>query len=330
METKKPFTPHSYRPEGRQRGEFHHGQENSIWGLAALQHFFNLASGSPSTEMEVFLASKYSQNNGAYDDVVFVSLDVEGSFHTIREIGISILDTRHLRDLKHDPSSIVSTYNYRIWTDKKAEMQHPFRFGTSKRLEKRWMGWLIEKCLKTGSPDLTKTEPRTTVLVGHNLRSDFEVLGRTKRGGRFVIQNFPKQLILDTAFLRGQEYRGPRQTFTRTLKDTCTEFGIETTKSTLHCAGNDSNLTMKALLIVAVQSCTAEELNPAQQERRDFLEAIARQPLPRCPFKDVRLDIIEDKELLAPPRADPSDDWSENCDGVLGLPEGIEDTMVCR
>ncbi|CZR64583.1 uncharacterized protein PAC_14481 [Phialocephala subalpina] len=330
METKKLFTPHLYRPEGRQRGEFHHGEENSIWGLAALQHCLGLASGKPSIAMDDFLASRYSQNSGTYDDVVFVSLDIEGSFHTIREIGISTLDTRDLRDLKCDPSVLISTHNYRIWTDEKAEMQRPFRFGTSKRLEKRWMGWLIEKCMKTGSPELTKTEPRTTVLVGHNLRSDFEVLGRTKRGGRFIIQKFPDQLILDTAFLKGQEYRGPRMTRTQSLKDTCTEFGIECTKSALHCAGNDANLTMKALMIIAAQSCADEELDVRQQDRRDFLETVARQPLPRCPYRDVRLELIDDEELLASPRADPSGDWSENCDGVLGLPDSIEDTMLYR
>jgi len=174
--------------------------DNHRVGVDFLRHCLGLP---PTTDtkwtselLNDYLTSNHTLKLSKYEDPVFVCIDTEG---TIREIGISILDTRDLKNLTSDSvlSGAISTYNYIIQKDNKAEMKRPFNFGTSERLGTRWIRWLLTKILRTESPDASQKEPWSTILVGHNLGPYLQEL-RNIRKGKFNIDALPHVLILDT------------------------------------------------------------------------------------------------------------------------------------
>lgn len=144
-------------------------------------------------------------NQEAFQDAVLLSIDVEGIYCMTNEIGISILDIRDLKYPNTDPNSVVQSFNFRFQAgseaEKPTEKMVPFRFCVSHRLQRRWLSWLLDKVLRTGSPDVTKTEERKTVLVGHSIVNDLQRLRyqyRCKWDWRF---RFPSIPILDTQIL---------------------------------------------------------------------------------------------------------------------------------
>ncbi|KAE8443398.1 hypothetical protein EG329_001878 [Mollisiaceae sp. DMI_Dod_QoI] len=256
--------------------------------IGTLRHCLGLASRVDFSSTALLFSSLQQNDSSSLNDVVLVSVDTEGE--SIREIGIATLDTRDLKNLTptSDLSQIIKTHNYRIWKNEKLERNRAFRFGTSQRLEKQWIRWLLQKTLRTGSPDLATTEPRNTIIVGHSLGCDLGKMSRHGKGG-LNINDLPKTLVLDTATLV------PRKKV-------------------------DS----------AVRSCDGHTLSTDQQNRATILASIAKLPLPLPPPYDIRSQLDED--LCVEPNASDGStgDWAENCDGVLGLPVGIEDAMLCR
>lgn len=140
--------------------EFHYRQKPD-WGHQLLRHFLGLSTSEDLSTVGKYLAPDT-------EDVVFVSLDVEGnqeSHDFVREIVISTLHTRDLRTMSAatSPESLIRSFNFRFGRESAYSRKPPFLFGQSQCLEKRWIPWVIEKVLSTGSPEEHVTEPRRTV-----------------------------------------------------------------------------------------------------------------------------------------------------------------------
>jgi hypothetical protein len=211
-----------------------------------------------------------------------VSIDIEGrSLESadkgpVRELGVSVFDTRILQNsAANDPYSAISTFIYT--TDRNRFIRKKgtnpremciFRHGPSQYIEERWLGWLLDKFLRNGSPDPACTEVRNTVLVGHSIGGDIGLL--TKRGGRFKfsLSKFPNVLVLDTAIIAQRWVVG-----TRKLKYIMKELRVGYKGNDLHCGGNDAWFTLRTLLMMAIYEDIkmGNELQPTSK----FLETVA-------------------------------------------------------
>jgi hypothetical protein len=187
-----------------------------------------------------------------------VSIDTEpwinesGEREFVRELGISILDTRILLDSTiQNPHSALSTFNYttqrNIVTKRHGINEKSiFRHGPTQYIEKGWLKWLVRKVLRNGSPDPACTEIRNTILVGHTLSGDLNILG-IPRCGKCLLRNFPDLLILDTEYI-AKRLLGEKCRLNIIMK----RLGMIYNGNDLHCAGNDANYTLRVLLMMAI------------------------------------------------------------------------------
>ncbi|KAK0099942.1 hypothetical protein ONS95_013235 [Cadophora gregata] len=240
----------------------------------------------------------------SWTEPVFVSVDTEG--HPMREIGISILDTRNLDAAAPfaQLSTLISSHNFRTWKCKNAEDEKPFRFGRSVKLQSRWKGWLMKKVLETGSPDMSVTEPRNVILVGHAIVDDLHNFA-TARKGKFRITDHPTIPIFDTQHLAHGD--GDPRSLLDILIETKVPF------ANLHNGGNDAHYTLKLLLLIAVNSCQGLELTSAQEARRDLLKALGGMELPFRPAGLKRRDLALETASSPYRFCKGEGDWFENC-----------------
>jgi hypothetical protein len=271
---------------------------NREHGLEALRTLLGLCQTSSAAPII---------NNLALDceDAVFVAIDTEGFHQRVRELGVSILDTRILRKLKPDDdiSKAISTFNYTTWKyDNSNKKRAIFRFGETQYIKDSSVGWLLGHILRTGSIDTTCKEPRNTILVGHSIGADLGKLTR-KRKGKFYMRNFLKLLIIDTQTIAQKMFGGnlPR------LMDLGKQMELLFDP---HSAGNDANTTMRLMLMLVVANLDKSEIGVELRERMDLLEKIAREPSPRLPWhlENLKLGL----EPLAPVKVQvemPVEDW---------------------
>ncbi|PVH78620.1 hypothetical protein DL98DRAFT_634336 [Cadophora sp. DSE1049] len=248
----------------------HNGLNRKEKGLQALR----LCLGLSDLSSEHLTASEENSLSWlkSRQEPIFVSIDTEGS-HPIRELGVSILDTRKLdaATLSSDISTFIDSHNFRFWKNEEAEEERPFRFGRSVQIQSRWKGWLLRKIVATGSPDMSVTEPRNVILVGHSIIDEFHAFA-VARKGKFRITEHPEVPIFDTQCL------AHRFGDVRSLKEVLVELGIP--HGYLHNAGNDAHFTLKLLLMQVVNSCRDMEMSPQQHEREMLLHAIAQMDMP--------------------------------------------------
>lgn len=140
-----------------------------------------ISNSNYCSEAKAYFSNILNSDAAKFEDPVFVSLDTEG-FH-IREIEFCILDTRNLKflSLRSDLSSILSNHNLILFQTRLKEKRQ-FKFGTSQRLDPRWIRWTLNKLLRTGSLDEFITEPRNIILVGHSISTDLQRLSMQHRG----------------------------------------------------------------------------------------------------------------------------------------------------
>ena len=94
---------------------------------------------------------------------------------------------------------------------------------------------LLQKTFRTGHPDLTRQEPRNTILVGHSLGGDIVSLQKvTERA--WSIQGFPYIPGFDTQLLQRAMLGGPPH---RSLEKLLIKLRVP--YKSLHSGGNDSN-----------------------------------------------------------------------------------------
>lgn len=196
-------------------------------------------------------------------DAVFVAITTERK--NVKEFGIFILDTRDLKPASQmsDLSAVIKSYNYIISQNSPNNAQHNFKFGTSQQVDRCWVPRLLNNIMCTGSPDPHVTEDRNVILPGNSIRFDFESLNRLS----FGLEPIVKVPIIDTAHLCGQDVQ-------RTLAFKRLVAWLNFSEDSSKCAGNDSNLTLTALLGLAIDTCCVKDLTVDEQERRDVLKAI--------------------------------------------------------
>ncbi|KAE8452042.1 hypothetical protein EG329_002207 [Mollisiaceae sp. DMI_Dod_QoI] len=239
--------------------------------------------------------------SGRYDDVVFVALDAKAYEHSVREIGISTLDTRDLTSLApgSDLSAVISSNNYITQQSKGKSGQRQFKFGTSKRVDLRWVPWLLNKVPRTGSPDPLITEKRNVILIGHAIGTDLSELDKVP----FQLDPEIDVLILETSLLCCEAFNGATLLAPK-LVEVVDLLGVSHEHVKLHNAGNDANLTLKVLLKLAVESCASAEMTSQQWERRDLLAAVVEANKVGWPTEidGMNPDLFKDAEIEAQKR----------------------------
>ncbi|PYH45477.1 uncharacterized protein BP01DRAFT_398403 [Aspergillus saccharolyticus JOP 1030-1] len=194
---------------------------------------------------------------------VFVSVDVEWNerCHTqITEVGLSVLDTRKLHDMR--PSSTdgvlwrraiqsqhwrVREYSHIVNNDFVSGCPGNFLFGDSKFVGLEQLKGVVQEAFQHAAVAEKKqdeSKDRHVVLVGHNLAADLEHLRRIG-----VSLEMMKD-CLDTAsldcFMRADPQQQPVQP--RSLGAVVTDLGLEPWH--LHNAGNDARYSLEALVAI--------------------------------------------------------------------------------
>lgn len=210
-----------------------------------------------------------------YQDAVFICIDTEGD--PAREFGISILDTRDLKTVQSTSEArskpLISTFNYQLQRNPRAEFERPFQFGTSRMIDAASVYQLLQKVCLTGHPDASHQEPRNTILVGHSVDADMAILQRTTR----MYCGYPFVHSFDTQILHRDMFGGPNH---RKLEQLLIK--LKTPYKYLHNGGNDSNFTLKALLALALRDCPVNrDCDPELKMRKQIVRVIAEMEMPK-------------------------------------------------
>ncbi|KAH6705342.1 hypothetical protein BKA61DRAFT_434096, partial [Leptodontidium sp. MPI-SDFR-AT-0119] len=170
----------------------------------------------------------------------FIAIDFEYSHYSpktghirLREVGISMLDTRDLCHQSNSLKDIISTQHYRTATDTKT-----FLFGKSIDISQDELVLILKRllCLEGESPKPI----RDLILVGHGLGFEIKVL----KGLGLDLNLAPSVIeMFDTEFL-GYEVFG--KTFKCSLSNVVKKTGIS--GGFFHNAGNDANFSLRAML----------------------------------------------------------------------------------
>ncbi|KAF8848196.1 hypothetical protein BDZ45DRAFT_777235 [Acephala macrosclerotiorum] len=297
-------------------------EDKRYFDLSVLRRCFGLSTASDFTIAEAYFSiSALSCERAKFEDPVFVSLDTEGQL--ITEFGLSILDTRDLQNLvtTDDPSSAISNHNFILRKRWGRDDKH-FKFGTSKSLEPRWTRWILEKVLRTGSLDPTYIEPRNVVLVGHALAGDLQLLTWQPKG-KFDILDFPDVPIVDTSHLGRTFYNQKSDPSSVKLANW---LGIKRSSRGFynHNAGNDANMTLKVLLMLAVTSC-GEDVTDAQRKRMELLTKVVEASRPGRWVEVCSEDRDRLKEEHKKGRAE---DWTTNFEDTFGFSNLVYEGVI--
>ncbi|KAE8451316.1 hypothetical protein EG329_004482 [Mollisiaceae sp. DMI_Dod_QoI] len=223
-------------------------------------------------------------------DPLLVSIDCEfyetdPSKHTIREIGISILDTRYLKSLSQVSSStsafqnaISTTYNLTFeCAINKVKNPSKFLFTTSARVSKSELKDVLREFTEARN-SIKQGKSRDVIIVGHDFAWDLQVLAHEN----FLVPNVE---LLDTLKIAREilanRTDGGSTAIDYTLRALLQGFHISHTARNLHNGGNDSHLTLRLLLMLAVESIRGTLHAPLQQSTASVLTAAARSPLRR-------------------------------------------------
>ncbi|CZR68261.1 uncharacterized protein PAC_18160 [Phialocephala subalpina] len=286
------------------------------FNLNVLRHCLGLSSPQGASASSAYFSSTLSYSAETFEDPVFVCLDTEGYIGSVREIGLTILDSRNLNnpDNISDWSRVLESHNYIVRKDLKAEASRPFNFGTSQRMNRRWSGWLLEKVLRTGSPDPARTEPRNVILVGDSIFYDLHGLARTERG-KLDFTSIPDVPVIDTADLAYGVFK--LQPWLRPgLTELIDWLEIESKGITWHNAGNDANATMKVMLMLALRSYEKLDLKDKDEDRANMLRHIVRASSPVSPME---IDCEDYDKLKDQQVSDRMGDWVDACEGGIDL-----------
>jgi hypothetical protein len=213
---------------------------------------------------EIFNPGNPYATTSRLSDVVLIGIDFENTCNiksgltveTNCEAGIAILDIREIK--KASAGKPLKTFNFVVGTPLYvAETSNRFVFGKTIIVEPSRLVKRIESLVPRG---------RNVVFVGHGVTNDLLALQALKF-------RFPNDLVavMDTL----QVAREMRKDWVGSLGELLRVLGCPHTR--LHCAGNDANFALKALLLLA-----AMRFEKQVGERRivDDLRRIGRQELP--------------------------------------------------
>ncbi|EME50112.1 hypothetical protein DOTSEDRAFT_68847 [Dothistroma septosporum NZE10] len=199
------------------------------------------------------------------DGVVLVCIDCEAyelAQHKITEIGISVLDTRAVRDLSPTDSadkwfSKIASHHFRInefadLVNKKYVKGNPeaFAFGTSTFIDKEDAKSVLRRVFEdpvTANSD-DAVSRRNVVVVGHSLKNDVKYMHHLG----FSLNDIPNIVRrLDTQSLVGSKKTD--LSLSRLLR----VLEIEVDPEHLHNAGNDAAFTLQAFVLTALKEHAA-------------------------------------------------------------------------
>lgn len=196
-------------------------------------------------------------------DPVVVCIATEHSRQNLYEFGISTFDTR---DLHFAP--VITTYNYQ--TPLYATSPRSFLFGRSESISLKSLASLIERVLRTGSPLRGARNSRDVLVIGHSIDYDFRLLIQNKVLNKSQLEDL---FVLDT-YEMSKDILEESLSMKRLLEVLHIPF------INLHNGGNDSNVTLKALLMLAVYSTVSSpELTCEQLRIRSTLQTMSCQTL---------------------------------------------------
>lgn len=234
-------------------------------------------------------------------DVLFIAIDFEGktcqaALPDNYQLGISILDTRHLQD--SISKGLHATQNDDI--DSETEFQnilqtynlchgHPgycqrarrkLLFGNAEVLSAEEMNAKIQ----------TLMAERDIILVVHSGKNELRFLDKLE----IVIRPL---YLLDTQ----KTAQTPLGLLKRSsLEGFLTTFEIPFFSKSLHVGGNDANYTLRTLLMTAVKDAEGEEgLSMEQLALLEVLRRIARAEIPEDRIRKSQCVVVQGKGRLA-------------------------------
>lgn len=179
----------------------------------------------------------------------------------------------------------VCNYNFEV--QEKYRFDQPFIFGDTVSIEHEEIHGIIQRVSRSGHPIDVPYESRNVVIIGHSFFFDQNLLASNNI-------SIPGLDILDTCgiaqYLFKEKVR-PERPEDFQLKSLLQHFEIP--GDHFHVAGNDSNFTLKLLLMLAVMNSQDERLNEEQQAIKSALMEIAHAPWPKFFWKRKREQDLE-------------------------------------
>lgn len=213
-----------------------------------------------------------SDDSTGTSDVVFVAIDFENA-ESIRketsseagcEIGIAVLDTGQLDDIipaavssmyycPGNTEDFITTYNFATGpVEYLSRKGRSFLFGETMRIDSEDMREKIQACIP---------QDRKIILVGHGLDSDLIALEALN----IDFEADSLLSIMDTFWIARQVFPSEQPYKLRRLLQ---RLRIDYPGGALHCAGNDANFSLRALLLLAARACQRTDLGLTKESKR--------------------------------------------------------------
>ena len=220
---------------------------------------------------EIFNPGSPKAMQSSLSDIVLIAIDFENTqvmkdactVETNCQAGIAILDTKNIKQRQLD--KLLRTHMFVTSTTAyvtKASDRYWFGKTNSASLSK------LVNCIRSLVPP-----ERKVAFVGHGIMNDLLVLQAL--GFQFSDNHMAFMNTLHVANEVFGCWAGPLRDLLRKLN--CPH-------SRLHCAGNDANFTLKALLLLAAQKLEKED---GDKSMIDVLRRLGRRELPRRIFSQV-------------------------------------------
>jgi hypothetical protein len=247
---------------------------------------------------EIFRLGHHPYYSPQLSDVVLVAIDFE-NINTIKsgfaqkedcQIGLAILDTKEINRMP--PDKLISTHN--------------FATGSPSYLSKASKKFMFGETIAISPPNIVNyiqssiPSARNIVFVGHGIINDLQAL-------QALDFEYPVLLssVLDTFYIANEVF----QYWAGSLSDLL--LSLRCSFNRLHCAGNDANFTLRALLLLA--ACGFSKQQGEQEEDRDtlsHLREISDSPIPH--WVDPEVQALQKRERRgAKSRKHQSKTWSK-------------------
>jgi len=244
-----PLGPCSPLREQAQKDSFEsESPDKEVDSKAVLSNFPDVPStkGAALTTSELAIPTPrdFGSQGSEVLDAFFIAIDFEHSHYSpktghirLREVGISMFDTRDFRHRGIHLEDAISTQHYRTVTNTKK-----FLFGKTIDTLQDELVLILKRLLYL--EDKSPRQIRNIILVGHGF--GFEIKAMKCLG---IDLNLAPSIIeiFDTEFL-GYEVFG--RDFKCSLSNVVKETGIS--GGFFHNAGNDANFSLRAMLLLAI------------------------------------------------------------------------------
>jgi hypothetical protein len=237
-------------------------ETNSIHQLHNIVDLDRRSAKKPNASSFVLVAIDFENTH-----TINSSLTVEPDF----QAGIAILDPKKI---KSKPiGKVLRTYNFAMGTTPYAEKAtSKFHFGKTTSTSLSELANHLQNIIPLD---------QNVVFVGHGVMNDLHAL-------RAIGFQFPTHLpaALDTSQVADEVFGG----WSGSLRDLLKL--LECPYNRLHCAGNDANFTLKALLLLVAKRLEEQGKNGPMV---DTLRRIGKQEIPQMPSPEskssARLDV---------------------------------------